>query len=466
MNRIWIPVLLLGFVAAIGSSTAVPRPPETDCSKLAPPAGNTGAFLMLSDVHLDPFADDNVATPYGQDTKYPLLKSALQAAADISQTCNINYDYGTVTGDYTYHRQSSGDYADSSPHSLGIVESISGMLRYFFPGVPAFGALGNNDSDTGNYKIPSEPYLNDVRNYLVSRNQFASFAKPFQGYYRAAVAPGAAPRKNEIVALNTNIWSNKTSATCSPDDAGDEGTRELKWLGETLAAMRGDGHTATLVMHIPPGIDVYATLNPSSANSLPDEEERPAASAIAPQTTPLWKPACQAEFIDILSRYSDVVVDIDAAHIHRDDFRILFDANHKAICPVHLIPAISPIYDNNPAFEIGWYDKASGALVDYAAFYLNLAQQQTDAAADKQPSWELLYRFTSDYGYSEFDTETLQSLAGALRSYDSDASKKYRYNYASGATPERKAMEEHWAYYVCAITELTVDGYNDCVKRH
>jgi sphingomyelin phosphodiesterase acid-like 3 len=469
MNKVWMAILLLGFAVPTGPPIAVPPQPGIDCGKLSAPDGNTGAFLMLSDIHLDPFADD-VATHYGEDTRHPLLKSALQSAADISQKCNIQYDYGVVTGDYTYHRLSGSAgsplyYRDSSPHSLGIVEAISGMIRYYVPGMPAFGALGNNDSDTGNYKTPSKMYLGDVKNYLVSINQAPIFATSFMGYYRGAV-PGVAGRKAELVILNSNMWSKKSAATCSQKDAEDTGTLELRWLGEALSAIRKEGKTATLIMHIPPGIDVFATLNPPLGESLQDEEEGDSANGSAPVTTPLWKEHCQAQFIDTVAGYKDVVMGIYAAHIHRDDFRVLIDIGHKAICPIHLIPAISPIYGNNPAFQIGWYDKSSGALLDYASFKLDLAKEQTqaDSGTDAKGMWRFQYRFTSEYGYSKYDVESVQSLASSLRPYHSDASRKYRDSYASGAMPDRKLMAEHWPYYVCAITALTIDDYDNCVK--
>jgi sphingomyelin phosphodiesterase acid-like 3 len=342
------------------------------------------------------------------------------------------------------------------------------MIRYYFPGTPAFGALGNNDSDIGNYKTPGKMYLGDVKNYLVSANQDPIFARPFLGYYRAS-APGVAGKRNELIILNSNIWSKKSAATCSQDDPEDEGTVELKWLGKALNDIRKEGKTATLAAHIPPGIDVFATLNPPPGGAAEDDEEEVnSTNASAPVTTPLWKERCQTQFIETLASYKDVVVGMYAAHIHRDDFRVLIDSAHAAICPIHLIPAISPIYDNNPAFQIGWYDKSSGALVDYATFKLDLAEEQSqvDSGTDEKRTWEFQYRFSSDYGYSRFDVETLRSLANALRPYDSDAGRKYRENYDSGAMPERKLMAEHWPYYVCAITALTVDDYDGCVKRH
>ena len=61
-----------------------------------------------------------------------------------------------------------------------------------------------------------------------------------------------------------------------------------------------------------------------------------------------------------MTDYRGVVRQIYAGHIHRDDFRVFPNRDGNPLVPVHVNPAVSPVYFNNPAVEIGWYDKRTG----------------------------------------------------------------------------------------------------------
>jgi sphingomyelin phosphodiesterase acid-like 3 len=442
---------------------------ETQCEKLRTSHGNTGKFLMLSDIHFDPF-DSNIHVPqgeplrnwqrdfddskytqsanYGEDTNYPLLKSAVEHAAEVAQGCDLRYDYIIVSGDYTYHgnatsTDAAGGTSSYADQSLNIIEFVTRMIRHRFPNTPVFGALGNNDSDRGDYTTPSNAFFSHVSSALISSGHGTDFPNPFMGYYRVTT-PGVAAPGNELMILNTDLWSQRSGSACSPGDAGG---KELAWLSSTLAAITSKrGETATLVMHIPPGIDVNSTLSRKA-------------------TVPLWSEPCQRDFTDTLARFKGTVVGIYAAHIHRDDFRILSDSEHRPLCPIHMITAISPIYGNNPAFEVGWDNKTNGALVDYATVRLNLAQETYPASypVDEETPWDIERRFAAGYEVSSYGLTGLEHLASEIRSPDSSAARMYRERYASGANAD-KGMAANWSLYTCAQTDLTITDFENCVR--
>src|SRR5580658_3896255 len=100
-------------------------PPFTFAGESLPwgsaPVSTEGTFLMMSDLHFDPFADPQLVpaliqhpvedwegilnsskspafAPYGKDSNWPLMLSALREAQSLSP-----YDYAVFTGDYLVH---------------------------------------------------------------------------------------------------------------------------------------------------------------------------------------------------------------------------------------------------------------------------------------------------------------------------------------------------------------------------
>lgn len=86
------------------------------------PYPGTGMFLMLSDIHFNPYADPAIMeqlgakltaacqapaptgfSKFGSDTNYPLLKSTIQNAVATAEESHFHYDYVVVTGDFLVH---------------------------------------------------------------------------------------------------------------------------------------------------------------------------------------------------------------------------------------------------------------------------------------------------------------------------------------------------------------------------
>jgi 3',5'-cyclic AMP phosphodiesterase CpdA len=420
-------------------------------------------FLMLSDIHFDPYADPAImkelgAKPlpacqasasgsfskYGSDTNYPLLKSTLENVAATAAQNHFHYDYVIVTGDFLAHnfdkryRQCVGvDYEAYGKFASDTMSFVDSMISKALPGVPVFAALGNNDSDRGDYAEPSDAFLQTVGQdwtrawgnlpSTTRATALASFARA--GNY---ALPHPTVPHNELVILNSNLWTARKPQACGEADPDPGG--QFQWLEETLGAVKRAGGTATLIMHIPPGIDAMRS------------------SAGAPVA--LWTDRCTQKLIAELTDFRGVVRDIYAGHIHRDDFRLFPDREAKPLGTIHIVPAVSPVFFDNPAVEIGWYDKSKGALRDYAPLYLDLT--------NPQPAWALEYVFTRAYGRPRPNLAALEALSREIHEGNPNSGVGRQYATYYGAGVAWFLTPANWLNYTCAQSEISISGFAQC----
>lgn len=427
------------------------------------PYPGTGMFLMLSDIHFDPYADPAImeqlgAKPlaacqapssgsfskFGSDTNYPLLKSTLDHVEATAAQNHIHYDYVIVTGDLLahsfdgrYHQCVGSDAEAYRKFVSGTVRFVDGMIAKALPGVPIFTALGNNDSDSGDYAEPSKSFLQNVGSDW--RRGWGNVPTPAKDAALASFAragnyavPHPTVPSNELVILNTDLWTARNKQACSEADSDPGG--QFQWLEGVLGQVKRTGGTATLIMHVLPGIDGM-----KSSTGLPQ---------------PFWTDLCTRKLIGTLTDYRGVVREMYAGHIHRDDFRIFPDRDGKPLCAIHIVPAVSPVYMDNPAVEIGWYDKRDGALRDFATVALDLG--------NPQPSWGLEYVFSRDYGRPRPDLATLEDLSRQIHDGNpqSGVGEKYAQYYGAGVSVF--LTPDNWLNYACAQTEITATGFAQC----
>lgn len=415
----------------------------------------TGMFLLLSDLHFDPFADTKIieqlgakptgdckdrASTYfsklGSDTNYLLLRSTFDNVAATAAKNRIHYDYVILTGDLLAHQfdekfqkcVGGGDQAYQK-FASNTIKYVDDMMAKALPGVPVFAALGNNDSDKGDYARPSTAFLATVvhdwsgawgklpaatrQSAIASFEQIGSYA-----------VPNPTVPSNELVILNANLWVARNSNACGfadPDPAG-----QFAWLHNVLERLKREQRTATLVMHVLPGIDAMR----SSMG----------------EVQLLWNVSCTQKFVAQMSDYRGVVREIYAGHIHRDDFRILPDRAGKPFLPIHISPSVSPVYFNNPAFEIGWYDNRTGELADYSAFDLDIANGKS--------TWAAEYTFTQAYGFARPNLGALVELARKIRDGNPQSGVGLDYADRYNAGIGLFLTEKNWRNYSCSQTEV------------
>ncbi len=434
------------------------------------PGPQQGLFLHVTDIHFDPFADPSLvakllAAPVAQwqaifesspnprfprrnhaDTTYPLFASMLSAAKDVTDGNgqSVHYDYVLNTGDNLAHEfhdkfaAAGGRDADYPAFVSKTLRFVDDMLSKSL-GAPLVYAPGNNDAVCGDYKVaPHSAVLADVARDLPLVAGDAAARRDFAtgGFY---VAPHPSVPGHDIIALNSVFWSIKYRDECSKR-GGDPGAAELDWLAWTLYREKAAGRTATLVMHIPPGINGFTSAKQSC----------PWAG------TSFWRADVTKRFAALVAQYKDVLTASYAGHTHMDDFRLLSDAAGTPLLVTRITPAVTPLFGNNPAFAVMLYDHTDALVADSAIVYLT----NVDAAGPNVPAqWKLEYDFARSYGVKRYTAANLAALAHRIAD-DAGVAKDYATFYPVEApTPVNPG---DLTAYACAQTALTPAAYAAC----
>jgi len=420
-----------------------------------------GLFLHLSDIHFDPFADSSIvpqliAAPveqwqsifesstqkgfaqYGQDSNYPLVAATLYAAAAEG----IPYDYILFTGDALAHDfrtaflQAGGDEKDYDAFVVKTLQFVNLLLKKAFPASPLVSTLGNEDATCGDYKLaPRSSMLTALAHDLplVAANPQAAKDFAIGGFY---AIPHPKVPDHDIIVLTDVFWSVQYHDNCDPS-GGDPGAAELAWLEWTLFQEKISGRSASLVMHIPPGINVYSSSCPAGI-------------------TTMWRDEYTNRFLALVQAYQDVLRASYAAHTHMDDFRVVSGTSGTPLLATRINPSVSPIFANNPAFAMVLYNRSDATISDYAMFYLT---NLSEIGPSVPPSWQWEYTFTQAYGQRGYTPAEMQALAKRIRT-DATVAKSYMEFYASKASSPINAG--NLMAYACAQTALTPSAYAAC----
>jgi hypothetical protein len=413
--------------------------------------------LSVSDIHFNPFADPAIAakleaadvseweailasstvtafSPYGSDLNHPLLLSAMgEMQKQLPSPAFV-----LISGDFLAHSfdKSYQQYAtDKSPAAYSAFvtktnEYVASVFRKAYPGVRIYPTLGNNDSDCGDYAVaPNGAFLASFRDVWSPIVGSRSFDRRFAtgGYYHADVP---ALKNVRIIALNTNFFSTNYKNPCGKPGP-DPGARELEWLDAELLLARTLGKRVWLLFHIPPGMDVFDTMKYGGA--CPDLK-----------SGTFWKDQYLQKYLSITAVHRDTIAGSFAGHTHQDEFRI---ANGDFI---HITPSVTPIFGNNPAFEI--VDVArSGDVAGYTTWHLpNITLP-----------WAREYAFDEAYKKPKYDTASLTELAAAIGS-DPATREQYFGNLSSGSASSTAGALATWQGYWCGLTKMTGSDFKTC----
>lgn len=431
----------------------------------------SGTFVVISDLHFNPFdppelamalamsapaawqatfasANTQAMSRIGEDTNHALLASSLAAFAKAA----ANADFAIVPGDFLAHgfeekaskalgvaptSQAAGEMAVKT--TLFVADSLADALA----GKPAIIALGNTDSSCGDYQIePGGRYLaatrETVRRLVGAERLEPDFDETYAagGYYAArhpAVPNGL------IVVVNDVLWSTKYRDACGTGGLA-AAQAMLGWLRDRFARQRAAAGRIWMVHHIPWGIDPYSTINAK-------------ASTCPAKVVPFLQEPFASEFLALLAEHRDVLQASFSGHTHFDDYRLLIDARGTAIGVDKVTPAISPIFGQNPGFQVFTYDRGSGAPRDFSTWYL-----PNPGGAPRTADWQLEYTFTKAYGQSDYSPRAVETLWKAI-STDSAVQDTYRRLYDVGrGTLDAGTL----AAYVCAVGHMDRPSFTAC----
>lgn len=449
-------------------------------------AQETAPFVMLSDIHFDPFADPGkairlAATPIedwksilkesptaGQPAAFAALQAACEARGEDTNDALLTASmrevggrgagalFVTVSGDLLVHGFECR-YRKVMKGEEGYRSFAAKAARYVitrikdeFPHVPIYVALGNNDSACGDYRIDlRDEFLSAVSSAVLEgiganvarrrsgKRDVLGIAGDFEarGSYRATL-PGVA--KTRLLVVN-DVYLARAYSTCSGEKIGEGAASTLKWLEQQLGEARREHERVWIMGHIPPGVDVYHTV----------AHLRDVCGSDKPEMF-LGSDALGT----LIARYEDVVTLGIFGHTHMDEVRVLKGKEGSGV-PLKLVPSVSPVDGNHPSFTIGEVDTGTGTLRDYAVFV------SPDMLGTG--TWLREYAFGETYGYAGFSGAVLTSMIADFErdgSGEGVRSRAYqREFFAGGESPLRFV----WPQAVCALDHVTPAEYKRCV---
>lgn len=483
LTGILLSILLVGIVACGGGETpqkteektepkTVKKPVETPVptpvektEPEVPPVQDKVAHI--SDIHFNPFYDTALMPrlmKYGADqweqvfasstvkgygtygkneTNYNLLKVSLENMAAVYK----KPDFVIFTGDFIAHefhdRYKTANNGSLQGLDFFIKKTVTFMVLMFkkhFPGVPVYFSLGNNDSYGGDYLLePDGQFLKDTTsivsvNWLYSGANKTSFSTtyPIGGYYTVA------PPKIEnarVISLNTIFFSVKFQTDFTRYDPAE---KQLEWFEAQLKSAKAKNENVWLLLHIPPGTNVYSTVHDNQYKSF-------------------WKTAYNAKFLQLVTTYSSVFTAGYAGHTHMDDFRLVFHRSAEPITAamfIHICPAVSPQFDNNPGFRSLDYTPGTFSVNNYAVYYLDLGLENPG-------EWSKEYSFNENYGQTGVNAAAMQAVYTAIKddmAKRADYMNYYDVNHRQALTPEN--FNAYW----CGIGNLQQDDFEECNK--
>ena len=456
---------------------------------------------MLSDIHLDPFHDPAkvaqlITTPVaGWSAILKAPPSPTQAAdfAKLQSTCNargIDTPFNllessllaahyrephplfvTVSGDLMAHQfdcrfhtlaPKSTD-ADYSAFAAKTVAFVALRLHQTFPHIPIYLALGNNDSGCKDYREdPNSAFLqadalafsNDAIN-PTSRAAILHQFSQFGDYNIALPAPFTHTR---LIVLQDIFESAKYTTCNGTDTPSTNGAQQIEWLRTQLTAARAAHQRVWMMAHIPPGIDAYSTIKKGAACNSGKPEFFIPSDALA--TT--------------ISQFPDIIKLALFGHTHMDEMRAYPSTDPttpNATVPGKLVPSISPVNGNTPAFTVATVDPTTATLVDYTVERENNQPGHGPDWESDNTLWSEEYNYAKTYNLPDFSGSSAAKLSATFltdKSGSTDPSLAYQRFYFVGdagvsANMKAAAMKLVWHTYACSIAFTDATQFNNCL---
>jgi len=432
--------------------------------------------LLISDIHFDPFYDGSLfgrlnelpaerwgevlegtkppgINPRGTDTNYPLLKSSLDEARNRLP----NPDFILYPGDLMAHEwQTKYDRLAPKSHvedpaayrafTTKAIRFLAAEFRKRYPETAILPTLGNDDSYCGDYSVePNGPFLSmfaEVWEPLLGANLDRPACRETfsRGGYYSIPLPGVV--KHRLVVLNSIFFSVNFDNACDPVP-GTPAIDQLRWFEETVDRAKSAGETVWLLMHIPPGINSFNTV----------ESMKQGGPVVS-----FWQPELSERFLQLIRRHSNTIRAVFAGHTHMDEFLLIPNGTGQPLfCKI--APAISPIFGNNPGFQVYHYDRGDGRLENYQCYFLPDRRE----GASQNERWDLEYEFRSAYGLGAPNSESLGRLVESLAK-DGPSRQLYSKFFSMSGPPEFSA--ETFEFYRCAMMNLNPAEFLACLRSN
>ncbi|WP_210485401.1 metallophosphoesterase [Microvirga antarctica] len=433
-------------------------------------------FAVVSDIHFNPFATPTLAKALansepekwrailgspgisvlsrrGEDTNAALLESAMAALSRAA----ADADFLLVPGDFLAHEfeELAAKAVGASPASENIraltlktVSYVGTSLQAAVPGRPVVVALGNNDSDCGDYRIePGGAFLAATLDIVRELAGAHLVAKDFEQTYRAAgyysMRHPTLPNTT-IVVLNDVVWSADYRNACGENGLEAAGAM-MNWLERHLVEQRARGGRVWLLHHIPVGIDSY------------DSSHDPGDSCPA-RVTGFLKEPFASQFSTLMRVFAGTIRASYSGHTHRDSYRLVMDAG-KPVLIDKIAPAISPIFGNNPGFHMIDYDRDSGEATNLSTWQTADFDRLQNGAA---PTWRQEYVFTRAFDKAAYAPSSLGDVMETMATPKAAAERRDAALRLVGRSEKPQAHSAGVWADLCAIVNLDVASFTSC----
>lgn len=303
------------------------------------------SVIVLSDIHLDVNSKHAMAlAPNGvsllNDMDVPTYQAMIAKLKTEIDTGMIDKPaYMVVLGDIVGHFRMNKD-------AVSLAESLTlSTLKHYFPDTPIVYTFGNNDSFVSNYgpflsadkQSPLQiaqtlwPQQQEEGGFVWAKSQcqhpadypcvIASEAE--DGYYSAYLADNL-----RVITLNTILFSSKVHAEAALQAA----QQQLRWLAKQLQDAHQHEESVLLLMHIPPGNQVFQYFWSWS-------------------TLAFWRDAELQEFLRLVDVYHSEIMGILAGHTHKDELKIIRDKAHHVLTGVYMSGSLATIVGNAPSIR-------------------------------------------------------------------------------------------------------------------
>jgi hypothetical protein len=251
-------------------------------------------------------------------------------------------------------------------------------------------------------------------------------------------------KHQRLIVLNSVFFSVNYNNVCGTL-ARTPALEQLHWLELALEKSKAAGEAVWLLMHVPPGINSYNSADVVRRGGPP---------------VTFWQPELTGRFLQLLDRFPGTIQAAFAGHTHMDDFWVVhLDGRPAFLCKI--APAVSPIFGNNPGYQVFQYDRESGALTDYQTFYLTNLASGAGPTKPADGKWALEYSFRQAYGVDSLTARSVAALAARMRT-DIAARQRYIAFYGVSAAPE--ITLETFDVYRCAISNMTPAEFLTCLN--
>lgn len=475
--QILVLTILMCIVTGLGVFISVTYVLNPQCKKenLQATSDNSISFLLFSDIHLDPFYEEeapkssfcrNKSTTgsykakYGRigcDSPMSLLRSVL-AAMKIRSSNQCKTEFILLTGDTSAHRTDRlfPNSTTRRKEVLKIIKASNDEVSSAFPSIPYFPCIGNNDLP-GHYVMPgyNDTWYSDLldiwQDSILCRNCPHNYTPTTKdelrrtflngGYYNASVADDTMT----LLVLNSMYW---TKSTWKPYAYFTEiAQTQMEWLEIQLNLAKKLRKKVLITSHIPPGIDPQSSTQTYNT---------------------LWLANYTNLYTNLVNKFSDAVAAQFYAHFHKDSFRFLQDEKRDPSIEnssfVLLTPSVSPVYRNNPSFRVVHVDPDLQALTDYEQYYMNLVM----ATEFNNPVWQLDYRFSTKYRSKGVEDKVINAMR--IKYLSDNLINQTNDDIFTGFINSRQVRYQPDPFsrfiYYCAVRFSSLEDFNVCQKKY